>query len=99
MLEVRSVSPPELWLPVFFFFRPKSLLRAPRRVDFLRCGRFSAVLPEALLTIEYRSVLEGLARLCPGDVPEPDEGLVRAGAGCAAAGVAGAGAGVCGAAA
>lgn len=89
-LEVRSVSSPELWrLALFFFFRLKSLLKAPRRVDFFLCGRLSAVLPEALLTTEYRSVLGGLVRLCPGDVPVPDEGLVRTAACCWAGGVAG----------
>lgn len=88
------MSSPELWiLALFFFLRPKNLLKAPRKVDFFLCGRLSAVLPEVLLMTEYRSVPDGLVRLRPGDVPAPDEGLVRTAAGRWAGGVAGAAAG------
>lgn len=57
--------------PSLFFRRPKSLLKAPRKVDFFRCGvpLLLSVACVASLTTEYRTVLDGSALLWPWGGP------------------------------
>lgn len=86
----RSVSLTELRLPSFFF-RLRNLLSAERSVDFLRWGGLletswadvSPVLPELMLRVENRVVVDGFVRwyrageLLAADAPDeaPPSGL------------------------